>query len=380
MKFATLTYDHEHGWSAPFPPYDSSRTLLLVFGFSALVDDPSPLAPLLAHYPLAQVMGCSTAGEIAGTTVHDDTISVAIVRFDGTELRSASAIMATPADCAPAGRELGQLLAAPDLAGIFVLSDGLNVNGTDLLRGLNERIDPKVVVTGGLAGDGPRFRRTWVVENRRLRRHRVVALGVYGRRVRVGHGSHGGWDTFGAAHAVTRSDGNVLYEIDGKAALRLYKEHLGALAGGLPASALLCPLNLRRGAGTEPVVRTILAVDEATQSMTFAGDIPQGSTIEFMRANLDRLIAGADLAARQTGMAPDDGVDSLAIAISCVGSRLVLGPRAVDEVSAVSKVLPRGGGLLGFYSYGEISPHASGRCELHNQTMTLTQFSERRSE
>jgi hypothetical protein len=381
MKLATIGYDHSRGWTGSFPALDSPRTLVFAFGWSGLADHPAELQPLFAAYPSAKIVGCSTAGEIAAASVRDASISVAIARFDATDLRVASAIVGAPADCRPAGREIASALAAPELSAVFIVSDGINVNGTDLLAGLNEGLDPRVVVTGGMAGDGPHFRRTWVLERRQLRRHRVVAVGLYGSRVRVNHASRGGWDTFGDERVVTRSDGNVLYEIDGRPALRLYKEHMGELANGLPASALMCPLALRREGSGEPVVRTILAIDEGAQSMTFAGDIPQGSRMQFMQATFDRLIGGASDAARLLSHSASSNLgvvgDSLAIAISCVGRRLVLGKRAQDEVAAVTSILPKKSALVGFYSYGEFSPHGdSGRCELHNQTMTLTQIRE----
>jgi hypothetical protein len=381
MKLATLNYTPDSGWSGPFPALDSPRTLVLAFGWSGLADELAILEPLLAAYPAAKLVGCSTAGEIAGASVRDASISVAVARFDSTDLRVASAIVGAPADCRPAGREIASRLDSPDLSAVFIVSDGVNVNGSDLLRGLNEGLDPRVVVTGGMAGDGPRFRRTWVLERRQPRRHRVVAVGLYGSRVRVDHGSRGGWDTFGGERIVTRSDGNVLFEIDGRPALRLYKEHMGELANGLPASALKCPVALHREGSAEPVVRTILAIDEGAQSMTFAGDIPQGSRMQFMQATFDRLIGGASDAARVLGHGQSNAQrlagDGLAIAISCVGRRLVLGKRAQDEVAAVTSILPKTSALVGFYSYGEFSPHGdSGRCELHNQTMTLTQIRE----
>jgi hypothetical protein len=375
MNLATLTFTRDDGWSAPFPKLDSPRTLVLAFGWSGLVDDPRPIDRLVAAYPQSRIVGCSTAGEIAGAAVRDASISVAIARFAATDVRIASAIVTSPADCAPAGRDIAKTLDALDLKAVFVLSNGIDVNGTELLQGLNERLDPSVVVTGGLAGDGPDFRRTWVIERNRLRRHRVVAVGLYGSRVRVSHGSRGGWNAIGPERVVTRSDGNVLYEIDGRAALRLYKEQLGPLASGLPSSALLCPLALH-GAGKEPIVRTILSVDEGTDSMIFAGDIPQGSRVQFMQADFDRLVEGASQAAQLTGLRRD-GDPSLTVAISCVGRRLVLRERATDEVAAVKALLPEASALVGFYSYGELAPHGAGRCELHNQTMTLTQINER---
>jgi hypothetical protein len=376
LQVHTLHLTPEGEWSAPFPRLDSPRTLVLAFGHAGLVDEPATLEPLLAAYPTSKIIGCSTAGEIVGSKIHDHGLSVAVARFDATELRLESAIIATPADCEPAGRTLGDALAAPDLAAVFVLSDGINVNGSDLLRGLNARIDPKVVVTGGLAGDGARFQRTWVLERRLPRRHRVVAVGLYGSALRVGHGSRGGWDSFGPIQKITRSDGNVLYEVDGKPALRVYKKHMGDLASGLPATALMFPLSVTRGDGSPPLVRTILAVDEATQSMTFAGDVPQGSDVQFMRASFDRLIEGATEAARRTKASAEAAGPSLAIAVSCVGRRLAFAARAEEELAAVARALPKANPLVGFYSYGEISPAEGGRSELHNQTMTLTQLSE----
>ena len=69
----------------------------------------------------------------------------------------------------------------------------------------------------------------------------------------------------------------MLYELDGRPALALYKEYLGDRASGLPATALLFPLAVRSDrSATRRTVRTILGIDEEQQSMTFAGDVPEG--------------------------------------------------------------------------------------------------------
>jgi hypothetical protein len=350
----------------------------MAFGATDFDRDSEPLRQLAAAYPRSCLLGCSTAGEIFGTSILDDTLSVAVCRFDGTTLRLASAPVSTATGSAEAGRAIAAELMAPDLRGVIVISDGLHVNGSELLRGLNEVLPPTVVVTGGLAGDGPRFQRTWVVHEGAPAEAWVSAVGFYGDRISLAHGSQGGWDIFGPERVVTRSMGNVLYELDGRPALSLYKEYLGELAAGLPANALLCPLSLRRSKTDDTrLVRTILAIDETDRSMTFAGDIPRGSLVQLMRANFDRLIDGAVEAARLTRQRGPEGTGGLAIAISCVGRRLVLGDRAEEEVEAVRDTLPRGASLIGFYSYGEISPYVTGQCELHNQTMTLTHITER---
>ncbi len=358
---------------------DSAQTLVLVFGASSLLDRPGPVLEVTRAFPRSKVIGCSTAGEIFGAKVDDDSLVVAVARFEATTLAVASAPVRAAEDSFAAGEAIGRALAGEGLRGVHVLSDGLLVNGSELVRGLGGVLAPGVVVTGGLAGDGDRFARTWVLHGGALASGQVTAVGFYGERVQIGHGSAGGWDPFGPRRLVTRSTGNILHELDGKPALELYKQYLGERADGLPATGLLFPLALSRGesgAGEERrVVRTILGVDEATQSLIFAGDIPTGAHAQLMKAQLDRLIEGAEQAA---GAARLDGEgDQLAIAISCVGRRLVLGERSEEEVEAVRDALVASAQVVGFYSYGELSPIASGNCDLHNQTMTLTTIRER---
>jgi hypothetical protein len=264
------------------------------------------------------------------------------------------------------------------LRAVLVYSDGLKVNGSELVRGLSSVLPASVVITGGLAGDADRFSRTWALEDGVPTSGVVCAAGVYGDRVRVGHGFAGGWTIFGPERVITRSEGNVLYELDGKPALQLYKDYLGDYASGLPAAAFHFPLSMRasRGDDQEGVIRTVLALDEASQSITFAGDMPQGSMARLMRANLERLIEGAAVAATHASETSNRDTPTLAITVSCVGRRIVLGERTEEELEATLDSCPAGTQQVGFYSYGELSPFASGSCQLHNQTMALTTLAE----
>jgi hypothetical protein len=379
VKTDQLIWNAKSGWT-PFPPAGCKLRpdLVLVFGGPAALHAPGGMDAVRQAFPAAAVAGCSTAGEIHGVRVSDATLIVSVIEFSGTMVRTARVPIAHAGTSYEAGRELAAALPADGLRHAFVLSDGLLVNGSELVRGLTNRLPANVVVTGGLSGDGPDFKKTYVLWNGRPEPGIVTIVGFYGDRLEVGCGSLGGWDPFGPERLITRSKGNILYELDGRSALALYKSYLGDHATGLPATGLLFPLSLRTVDGAAGVVRTILSVDEAGQSLTFAGDIPEGAYARLMKANFDRLIDGAVGAAQASRLRLPDAPASLAILISCVGRKLVLGQRIEEEVEGVRDVLGTQTTLCGFYSYGEISPFTpTARCELHNQTMTITTLAER---
>jgi len=377
MHTNQITWLEAEGWDGlPGAPVDADD-LVLVFAGTDVVEDGGPLRQLRKTYPRAHFLGCSTAGEICGTRVNTGSLTATVVRFDQATLQFAQAALKRQEESAEAGRQLSRALNRPGLRHVLVFSDGLHVNGSALVRGLTAGLPADVTVTGGLAGDAERFGRTYVLADGEPLTNFVVAAGFYGHSLRIGHGSMGGWDSFGPDRLVTRSKGNVLYELDGQSALALYKRYLGEYAAGLPATALLFPLAVRVPGAEGELVRTVLGIDEPSQSMTFAGDVPEGGRARMMKANFDRLIDGAAGAARAALEPLRGGRPSLAVLISCVGRRLVLKQRTEEEIECVRDVMGDQASLTGFYSYGEISPLLpNGRCELHNQTMTITTFLE----
>lgn len=357
---------------------DSAQTAIIFFATTELGDIEQPIKELNEAFPSSHITGCSTAGEIFQQELSDCCISVAIVRFSATQIRSACIRLTETADIELTCRKLAEDLNADDLKGIFLLSEGLHVNATKVLRGITEITANNIVVTGGLAGDGKRFNKTWVYGNGIAESDTLCAIAFYGDSIHIGHGSKGGWDIFGPDLMITRAEDNILYELDGQPALALYKKYLGDRATGLPATGLLFPLAINKSPEDRQneVVRTILSINEDDQSITFAINIPQGYYARLMRANPDRLIDGASDAASAINNDIPETADTLSIAISCVGRRLVLGDRVEEEIDTVLESLPAGTQQIGFYSYGEVSPQASGICDLHNQTMTITTFSE----
>ncbi len=341
------------------PVVDNTPQLVLVFGAKSRLHTPDLFPQLRQRWPDADIALCSTAGEILGTEVHDNSIVICAMELEKTNIRSTSISLAQCNSSFDAGAHLASQLNEPDLAYILVLSDGEKVNGSELINGFNRIFEGKIPITGGLAGDGNRFESTLVGLNQTPTPGQIVGIGFYGTHLHIGHGSLGGWDVFGIERTITKSNGNVLYDIDDTNALAIYKNYLGKYADELPGSALLFPLSITLPGNDQPVVRTILA------------------KARFMKANFDKLIDAAAQAAEISFRYPMEKQPDLALLISCVGRKIILNQRVEEEVEAVAEVFDHHTPFIGFYSYGELSPfNEHNRCQLHNQTMTITTFLE----
>lgn len=381
MKISQKKWSVKSGWeSIRNDKFDESQSnLVIVFGSRDKLSEPTLYSELKSQYPTAQIIINSTSGEIIDVQVNENTLSLTAIQFEKTEIETHSINISNYANSREAGIELASQFDKTKLNSVLVISDGQLVNGSELVEGLEEIIGNRIPITGGLAGDGDRFEKTLVGLNQTPQIGNIIALGFYGDYIRISHGSVGGWDPFGPERMITSSKGNVLFELDGQPALDVYKKYLGDYAKDLPGSGLLFPLSVRIRENEDPVVRTILAVNESDKSVTFAGNVPEGCVGRLMKANFDRIIEGASNAAEYSSKLNEH--PELAILISCVGRKLVLNQRIEEEIEAVRDIFGNTTAITGFYSYGEISP-ISGfeRCELHNQTMTITTYSERTDE
>jgi len=376
MRATPLHWNEGSGWNGA--PQDGAD-LVVYFGAREGLRSGVRYRELRDMFPAAHILGCSTGGQIRDADVSDDEIAGLALKFAATNIKLVCKEVSDPAQSRASGEAIGRALMADGLAGIFVLSDGLRVHGGHLVAGITSVVGHEIPLTGGLAGDGANFTETMVSADCTPRTGIVGAVGFYGDAIRIGHGSAGGWDVFGPRRRVTRSRGNVVLELDGQPALDLYERYLDASeVQGLPGAALRFPLQIQDPQRpAHEVIRTVLAVDRDERSLTFAGDVPEGWMARLMRGNFDHLAAGAGDAARQAyaGLPDQMQGDEISLVVSCVGRRLLMGQHITDELDAIDEVRP--GTRLGFFSYGEIAPHAaSGRCELHNQMMTVTSIRE----
>lgn len=354
----------------------TAPSLCLLFGTRTVIENnPDAIAMLQEIHPGCVIVTASTAGNILGDQLLDESMIVTGLEFEHTSIRAQSFPLGTEND-ETLGRNVATFFDAPDLAYVLLLSTS-GINAGNLLKGINAVFNGRVPVSGGVAGDDTRFEKTLVGIGTAISAAQITAVGFYGDRLQVSHGSKGGWDTFGPIRTVTKCSGNVLFEIDNKPVLDLYKEYLGDKASALPASGLLFPFAIIDNTTSEPVVRGIQNIDEASNAILLYGDVTEGQKIQLMRANFEKLISGAGESARETFLGNNNNPE-FALLISCIARRLVLGQLTEEELTEARNVIGHTSCISGFYSYSELSPViGDNACHLHNQTMTITTFTEK---
>ncbi|WP_395006037.1 FIST signal transduction protein [Undibacterium sp.] len=353
--------------------------LILVFGCIAHFEAPALNTKLLQYFPNAQRVGCTTAGEISNSGVGDHTTVVTAIRFSNTQFTVATAPIDSMEKSYDAGKTLAEQLHSENLGAVLVLGQGVNINGSAMIEGMVSALGNSLPITGGLAADAGAFVKTYTLSNAGVSTSNLVGIGFSGEKLIFSHGSFGGWKPFGPTRKVTRCVGNILYELDGEPALEVYKRYLGDYAKDLPGSGLLFPFEmLSDGRESLGQIRTILGVNETDGSLVLAGEINPEGYLRLMHAHTNDLVDGAETAANAIldGASARDG-QALALLVSCVGRKLVMGGRVDEEVEAVQEILGEGTALCGFYSNGEICPgYRLEACSLHNQTMTITYLAE----
>ena len=378
MKLIQCSVKSENESITHLEEWNSDQTLAIAY-FPPHLSQSLFWTKLKHRLPQSIIMGCSGAGEIRSSELVDDEIVVTLAKFDNTEIRYGSFDLTKETDSEKAGAEFAKIFLKAGLKAIYILSDGLNVNGSALIKGIRSTIGNDVIISGGLAADGANFKNTFVLIDGVPTEKAISGVAFYGDRIQVISSANGGWEPFGPVRKITKASANLVYELDNKPALALYKEFLGDQAKKLPASALLFPLYL--GSGPEStnrkIVRTILSVDETAQTMTFAGDMPVGTEVRLMHAGHEKLIQAAETVAQKNFTQLSQSSKTLSLVVSCVGRRLVLGEQTEFEVKAVFDQLPKDAIQTGFYSYGEIGKSETGLCDLHNQTMTITTIQEK---
>ncbi|WP_298777664.1 FIST signal transduction protein [uncultured Polaribacter sp.] len=352
--------------------------LVLVFGNRYMLEDKNIYSEIREIFKDGHIVFGSTSGNITSDSVDDDCIIITAVEFEKSSFQiKTSTFDISKEKCSlVAGKKLIEQLPSEGLKYVFVISEGSIVNGSQLTKGMNSATEDNILITGALCGDGARFEKTLASYNENPKEAEIIAVGFYGDSLEVTFGTNGGWTPFGPERIVTKSENNELFELDGKPALDLYKTYLGDKSKELPGAALLYPLKVKSTDERKSIVRTILNIDEANNSMILAGDIIEGSTVQLMMTNVDNIVSAAESGARHA-IDLRTNKPQLSILVSCIGRKLVLDQRIEEEVEEVVEIVGKDTTVCGFYSYGEIAPFdGEMNCQLHNQTMAITLISE----
>jgi len=345
-----------------------SPTLAIVF--CSVAQPLEQVRALFAQYQVP-IFGCTSSGELMDSTCIEEGITIMlfdlpketfkIKLFDGVEKSS---------------YQLGQEVAAWvnglfDTPALLVLSAGLQADGEALVNGVIESTERDVPLFGGLAGDDLKMQGTYAFTETEITGMGALVLAIDNSRIEVDGLAVSGWKGIGTIKTITQSEGNIVQMIDDQPALDVYSRYLNINIGDDHTLAAEYPLLVMRDDGTF-VLRAAMLINP-DKSMVYAGSVPQGSKVQFSVPPSNEIIDFAIENLTQFKQARGD-VDAV-ILFSCKGRHLALGPMIEDETAAIHDLW--GAPMTGFFTYGEIGPTASGRCDFHNNTLTLVTLREK---
>lgn len=334
------------------------------------------------HAPL---IGCSDAGEITNDGPHEKSVAVMAIRSDtlaftsglGGEVR---------ADAREAGRTVAKEIKAkaPDsLRALVMFPDVLTGNGAEIVRGVLDILGSHFPVVGGAPGDDFLFEKTYEYRDDTIATGTVAAFGISGS-FSMGIGVRHGWIPIGVPMKVTKSEGAVVHELDGRPAIAIYEDYFGQKADELKKEplarmAITYPLGIKLPDMEEYLIRDPITVD-ANGSITCAAEIPEGAEIRLMIGSKEKAIEAAEEAATKL-MNDFERVGSkpkLMLMFNCIAREKLFGQKAKDEIEAVMAIVGRDVPLLGFYTYGEQAPvggefHDPAKCNprFFNETVVM---------
>ncbi|MEX2013740.1 MAG: FIST N-terminal domain-containing protein [Parcubacteria group bacterium] len=312
----------------------------------------------------APMIGCSDAGEIVSDGPFTKSVAVMAIKSDS--------LVFTPGigmDIKKGAREAGRSVARDvlsrsqsQLKSFIMLPDVLVGNGADVVRGVLDELGGHFPVVGGAAGDDFAFKKTYQYFNGKALSGAVVGAGLSGN-FQFAIGVRHGWMPIGPSMKVTKSEGAVVHELNGRPAIGIYEDYFGDKASDLykeplARMAITYPLGIKVQGLDEYLIRDPITVDEKG-AITCAAEIPEGSEVRLMIGSKEKAIEAAEGAARKlmSDLKEKNATPKFALMFNCIAREKLFGQKAKDEIKAVMKILgdiP----LLGFYTYGEQAPLA----------------------
>ncbi len=325
----------------------------------------------------AMVVGCSDSGEIIseGELAYSENVVVMAYKLDGQSVFSAKGEGADK-NSFKAGKEMAKNLKKKgDPSLLIVLTDGLPENGADIVRGIQDVLGDDFPIMGGAAGDDFKFEKTFQYYGGEVLTGTVVGIGIK-TDIAFGRGVKHGWKPIGVPMEVTKAEGAVLKEVDGKPALTIYEDYFGKKAEELieepiAKMAYTYPLGMSVEGKEEFLIRDVVVANK-NKEITVAAEIPEGTEIRLMLGDRKRAVTAARQAT-ENALEELDGEPKAALVFNCMARNKLLGRNKAEEIEAIQKVLGKDVPFIGFYTYGEIAPLKKGedKSVWHNETMTL---------
>lgn len=183
---------------------------------------------------------------------------------------------------------------------------------------------------------------------------------LLGGRMNLGIGSRHGWKPLGRPRAIDSAKGNIIYLIDGQAAVKIYDDYFGDEALNLRMTArsqmsILYPLGIYRENEKEYLLRNVLAV-QSSGSLLCQGEVPQGTEAHIMISNKDSCVQAATDAALEAQKQLGDRPATAIIVINSFSRLKFLGRSASREIQAIKDVFGEETPIIGMYGYGEVAP------------------------
>jgi hypothetical protein len=339
----------------------------------------------------APLSGCSGEGTISGDYADESNFSVVVMVISSEELRWRNGLATgLGADSYATGQLVAQSLSSDlgaDSVGLFVFPDGTTVNFDHFFAGLEANLtsDRFLPFWGGGAGDNLAMVQTYqycddeVVSD-------GVAYALLSGEAHLASTIGIGYIPIGGERTVTRSQGNVIYEIDGKPALEVLQEYLPDLALAddwgryIPTFGLSfrAPSYMKDGymKDEEYLLRGINSVNTADGSVSLQTDVQEGSSVWFSSRDKEKITTGFDRMAEQIKEELGGAQPKLVFHFDCC-SRGRLMFRDQEKVQllrlfrqAVGPEVP----WAGFYTYGEIGPVGKHNC-YHTYTAVVLALS-----
>lgn len=343
---------------------------LLFCSFS--YDHAEILSRINAAFPNIELIGGTSYGEVSSVGGFKEE-SVAFIAFASDTIKIKAGLGRNVSlDAEKAAKmavetALSALGETPKLA--IALPESIRTNGAAFVRGL-EFLGKEATTLGGFTADMLQLK-----ETRQFYKTEALTdcapLLVFGGATLFSLGRESGWSPLGNEGTITRSEGNIVREIDMRPAAEFFNRYLGDSVGGqLEYSEY--PLMVRENDEEEYCLRSAMGADGKTGGVVFLSEVPERAKVRVSEASRNMIIEGTRQSVINALGSYPGKEPAAALLFSCAGRRNVLGMRTKEEIAIVKSSTAPGLPICGLYTYGEISPAKLGGRTLYNNDTFVT--------